>query len=359
MEKPSYVMAVQFLASWLGIKQAELEILLDSLGPNFYKKIRIPKKSGGFRFCHEPNEELKKAQELLLAFFYEHNFYSSAWPSDDFLFAFKRGVSVKENAEVHIFGYEHKRKRVPAWIVKLDLKDAFPSVKNETLARMFKEIFHESVCDAHSFKEGGRDCSLEVLEYFSEIVAKLATLSGFLPQGSPTSPYLFNLVLVWSGIVREINRLCQGRYTFSVYADDIIISSAKNPLSSGFVKEAISAIESAGCFKINREKVKVNFLKYKAHLITGISVSRSRNGSIVFTLPQKKLKKWRGIIHRAGKILESGRLPTKETDGFNVNQAKGYIQWIRNVLGERLNSFVRQPIHEFEKRLTEFNNQHN
>ena len=93
------------------------------------------------------------------------------------------------------------------------------------LLELFRE-YHENICDGHAFNDFP----------FSEIVKnaegkaaldraiELCTLGGGLPQGTPISPMLTNLVMI--PIDHRIsNKLREEGCVYTRYADDMLISS--------------------------------------------------------------------------------------------------------------------------------------
>jgi RNA-directed DNA polymerase len=99
----------------------------------------------------------------------------------------------------------------------------------------------------------------------ARILTKLTTYKGMLPQGTPTSPYLANLVFAKAG--RQIQVLCESNHlTFTTFVDDITISSKTDfqPL----INDIIDIIKDNG-FKISHDKT---FYQTKAPKVTNIHV---------------------------------------------------------------------------------------
>lgn len=120
----------------------------------FYKK----KRSGGQRMIFAPNKELKGVQRVIL------DNIISEFPTHSCATAYKKGASIKNNAELHL---DNK------YIISVDICDFFSSIK---FGRIFEYL--------KNYEED------EVAEYIS----KICTYNGFLPQGAVTSPAISNVV---------------------------------------------------------------------------------------------------------------------------------------------------------------------
>lgn len=109
-------------------------------------------------------------------------------------------------------------------------------------------------------------------------ITRIATLDGCLPQGSPTSTILANLV--FAPTVVQLEAFCKARnITFTVYIDDLTFSSPNN--FDQYIIQ-IREILKDGKFPVNHNKIhyRVNNCE-----ITGIIVDKGK-----LTLPRKILK---------------------------------------------------------------------
>jgi len=313
-----------------------------------YSTIWIPKSSGGRRRINEPILPLKVVQASLLPFFYR-------WPVDERMFGCRPGCSPVDNARYHIWEIEFGRDKkkievVPRWTLSVDLKDAFPSVTADLLEPMFRQMFKK---DRLRQFPGLDPADIDsVYEEFIELMLWLTTYRGCVPQGAPTSPYLVNLALVWTGLVERIAELCANRkapFRFSIYVDDITISSYKIKFTDGFIRKLVRVIEEGGWFKVNPKKTLRNSRKYKAHRITGVVLTTGEDGTPKLTLSQKTLNTWRGIIHRAAVCLREPSLPGLEIDHTTISLALGYVGWIKSIYsGSQMPSSVRSVVEEFD-----------
>jgi len=171
-----------------------------------YHQFTIPKRSGGQRTINAPDPQLKKLQRLILRRLLTR---LAAHPAAT---GFERGHSIVTNALPHAG---------KAIILKLDIRDFFPSIPAERVEACFRFI--------------GWD------EQSATILTRLCTHDGSLPQGAPTSPRLSNLVNRrlderLDAIARQMN--C----AYTRYADDITFSSDSDPPASHVRKGRINGL---------------------------------------------------------------------------------------------------------------------
>lgn len=330
-----------------------------------YKLIEKPKKSGGVREIYAPSEELKLVQRELLKVFHQ-------FPVSGLQYGFVQGRSCWENARRHVYesDFDAAKKprvvRVGRWMLRIDLQDAFPSIRRKPLEALYRRLFR-FLLNVDIFQVGKENLQ-SVFEEWIELLLKLTTVRGFMPQGFPCSPYLLNLVLVHGGIIRDLEKKCGERerddwkkykrspFKMSVYADDIVFSSVKDKIPNTFIRDVIRIIEKRK-LQVNPDKIKRSSMKYKAHKITGLVLTGETgefNPRVI--LSKKTRNAYRGKIHLAIQILKGGRKPERETDGFSVRQIQGYISRIRDVYrNSKIPPGLTRQIEEFENILHEYN----
>lgn len=202
----------------------------------FYRQFTIPKSNGKARKISEPLPVLKEVQHFIL-----DNILLKV-PCSVYAKAYKPGATLKGNAKFH---------RNQPILVKLDIKDYFPSLHE---SRVY-QLFHDSL---------GYGKSVSVL------LAKLCTLNGGLPQGAPTSPYLSNLLT--AELDEDIYKFCSnnGNLRYTRYADDISISGNMDPSN---VISAVCHIVSEHHLCINKAKTAV-IRQHDRQVVTGIAVNK-------------------------------------------------------------------------------------
>ena len=130
----------------------------------FYHSFTIPKKSGGTRQIDAPQKSLKLLQSALVPVFEDMLAVSPD------AYGFLPGRSIVDNARVH---------QGQDTVLNVDIQGFFPSISTGRLTTVFRQAQE-----------------VEVSAYMARSLARLCTLDGALPQGSPASPVLTNLVSV-------------------------------------------------------------------------------------------------------------------------------------------------------------------
>ena len=159
------------VADLLGYKPQSVSYILYKLREDQkYTTFEIPKKSGGQRTINKPVDKLKglqrKVSDLLQDCIDEINAARNL--KDRAAHGFKRKRSIKSNARQH----RHRR-----WVFNIDLEDFFPSINFGRVRGFFIK---------------NRDFKLH--EKVATVLAQIACQGDVLPQGSPCSPVISNLV---------------------------------------------------------------------------------------------------------------------------------------------------------------------
>lgn len=126
----------------------------------FYRYFTVNKRSGGVRQIAEPLPSLKEIQRWVL----DNILYRC--PINKFTKGYVPNLSIRDNARFH---------RKQELVLKLDIKNFFPSIKSGRVFNFFKRLGYQN--------------------HVSQMLTNLCTLNGSLPQGAPTSPALSNLVI--------------------------------------------------------------------------------------------------------------------------------------------------------------------
>ena len=223
---------VTHLSLLLGVEKNYLTFMLFSL-EHHYREHLIPKKSGGFRQLYMPSVTLKYIQRWILDNILCHMHLSN------YATGFRSKTSIVDNAKLHLN---------QDCIVNLDISDFFPSIDFETVFRIFNYYGYT--------KE------------LSYVFAALCVYENMLPQGSPASPYISNVVSL--RLDKRLNGLANSyEAVYSRYADDITISG-----NSGVVKcvpIAKRIIEEEG-FCVNEKKTRIAY-SYQRQEVTGLTIN--------------------------------------------------------------------------------------
>jgi hypothetical protein len=262
-----------------------------------YTRHQIPKRSGGVREIHSPSAELKAVQRRILRRLL-HGLRVHPCAT-----GFERGHSIVSNA------LPHAGKDV---VIRLDLKDFFPSVRAERVRRYFRFIGYDDEA--------------------AELLTRLCTYEGSLPQGAPTSPRLSNLVSY--RLDTRLAGLAEGRgLSYSRYADDITLSARfderrptlrTNPKTLGkhnhvvprvndIIRAGRAIIEDEGYRVHTRGKLRI-YRRHHRQRVTGLVVNRRPN------LSRETRRRLRAIEHH----LRTGRpasLTAEQLAGWRSLQA--------------------------------------
>lgn len=216
------------------IKHKEQELFFGDQRGSLYTHFEIPKKNGGKRVIDAPCDCLKKIQRWI-----KDEIIDSFSPSE-YATGFRKGISIVDNARTHI-GKE--------LVINFDIKDFFPSVTYAEVLRLFVYMGYR----------------LDV----AHLLTKLCTNNNnILPQGSPASPSISNLVLLkldkrLSTLAKSIN--CD----YSRYADDITFSGNKSIKSIIPLVQRIIIEEG---YTVNERKIRLQYANQRQE-VTGLIVN--------------------------------------------------------------------------------------
>lgn len=225
-----------------------------------YLKREIPKKSGGVRTLHVPNEYLGYVQRQIL------HTYLNPLEYPPWVAAYVPGRSTMQAARPHVKS---------AVLIVVDLKDFFPSIPRwwvkEALA-----------------------ATLGLPDDVTGVLSTLTTTPDAIPQGAATSGAVANIVALHRldpGIVRVCEELGM-RYTR--YADDLAFTRAEDlsrDETHAFIGKIIREIRRAG-FAVNYDKIRVQRPHAQQRLL-GMCINEK------LSYPSRDRRKLRALIHSA------------------------------------------------------------
>ena len=212
-----------------------------------YRHFSIRKRSGGLRNITAPYYTLKLIQRWIL-----DNILANV-KIHRCAHGFRAEKSIISNVQMHVDQKE---------LLKIDLKDFFPSIGIDRVIRVFQEIGYTK----------------EVSFY----LARICCYEEALPQGAPTSPALSNIIsrhmdnrLYW------MSRKLGLRYTR--YADDMGLSGEH--IDTAIIRYVSSIITECG-FNLNQEKIRL-YSENGNKILTGISLAGGK-----MRLPRKTRRLW-------------------------------------------------------------------
>jgi hypothetical protein len=252
------------VAVLLQFKPQALAYILHVLPPSSkYQAFKIAKRNGNVREIHAPSPELKLMQrrlcDLLQNCVAEINEQKNF--RDQLSHGFKRGKTIITNAT------KHRKRR---FVFNLDLKDFFPAINFGRVRGFFI-----------------KDANFMLHPAVATVIAQIACFNNELPQGSPCSPVISNLIAHPLDL-----HLCKiasvNGCTYSRYADDITFSTNRFEFPAGIATPSASdphlwqvghdveeAIAHSG-FAINPTKTRMQY-KHSRQAVTGLVVNRKAN----------------------------------------------------------------------------------
>lgn len=251
------------LAGLLGYKPKSLTAIVYKTNPLLkYTTFEIEKKSGGKRTIKAPIPKLKKLQRHLSHLLYrcldEIERGRGAKPIS---FGFRKDRSIAEN------GARHKCHR---WVLNLDLEDFFPSFNFGRVRGFFL-----------------KDQAFGLHPEVATTIAQIACDGAALPQGSPCSPVISELIAQILDM-RLVRFAKKHRVTYTRYADDITFSTNQKEFPAAIAapdpadptlwhlsEELIGKITGSG-FAINGAKTRMHF-RGSRQMVTGLVVNEKVN----------------------------------------------------------------------------------
>lgn len=299
--------------SLLGLKASFLtHILYGQSIDSQYHSFEISKKSGGSRKICAPSEQLKDIQQrlsnLLLDCKYTiHKTHLSH--------GFERERSIITNAHRHI-----KKKNV----LNIDLENFFDSFNFGRVRGFFiknkKFLLHPKI---------------------ATIIAQIACYNNALPQGSPCSPVIANLIT--NSLDIDLNKIVKNHgCSYSRYADDITISTRKTIFPIEIVRleglniilgdKILKQIKRAG-FSVNDNKTRIQF-KNSRQDATGLIINKKVN---------IKSEYWREVRAMAHSLFTKGEYIVDGSKTDDLLKLEGKLSFIDSI--DKFNNFERAKQH--------------
>jgi hypothetical protein len=252
------------VAKMLGFTPSGLSYILYKLPDSKkYYAFKIPKRNGGKRLIKAPERRLSLLQRRLATLLTEclEELKQATPPRRSLAHGFEKGRSIISNASLH------KRRR---YVFNLDLADFFPSINFGRVRGFFLKDKHFALQPP-----------------VATVLAQTACFENELPQGSPCSPVISNLIgHVLDGRLARFAKT--HKCTYSRYADDITFSTSRKefpqeiavPVSGSTVAwqvgdELRQRIKDAG-FEINDNKTRMQF-RGSRQVTTGLMVNEKVN----------------------------------------------------------------------------------
>lgn len=237
-----------------------------------YKEFFIPKKSGGLRKIDAPNNELMCALRRLKTIFEKD--FGALYHTSAFAYIPKRSV---------VDCMKRHQANESKWFAKYDLSNFFGSTTLDFVMKMFGMVFPFSEIVQSDLWRAELEKAVE-----------LAFFNGGLPQGTPVSPCITNIMMI--PVDFKLSKMCrshdEGKLIYTRYADDFQISSR-----CGFdyksVESEISNVlnEYGASFKINESKT-----RYGSSAGRNWNLGLMLNKDNKITVGHKKKERFRAML---------------------------------------------------------------
>jgi RNA-directed DNA polymerase len=279
------------LALTLGVRCKTLWYCI-SRKAHLYKRFTIPKKSGKKRIIFNPRPVLKHLQQRL------NETVLKQVTTLDCVGAYVVGKSCRDSAMRHA---GHKIR------IAMDLKDFFPSHSRARVRHYFKEVI------GYSHQVAGLIADLCTAP--EKIEGPKPHVKHIVPQGSPASPTLCNLI-AQEYLDKPVLAALEGSgWVYTRYSDDISLS---HPEVQG--REEVDAlielmrklILGAG-YRTNKEKTKVQ-RHYRRQQMLGMVINSDHPN-----IPADIYRRYRAILHncvRDGFECNAVRYGFEPVEGF-------------------------------------------
>lgn len=312
--QPPLLLTRQNVASMLGVEAEKLTWWVWALEERRrYTHFEIQRRNGGTREIAAPIAPIKAIQRDLA------ELLASWYSPSTHVHGYAAGRSIQTNARPHI------RQQ---WVLKVDLKDFFPTINFGRVRGLFL---------AHPFEFGADAATL---------LAQICCHRKALPQGAPTSPIISNLIC--RSMDKQLAELARReRCYFTRYADDLTFSTDRTafPATLAFLEgtkaevgSELETIITSNGFLINQNKTRL-VRRWQRQRVTGLVVNRTVN------VPRAYIRDIRNLLHiweRHGQDAAEAaydrahpamnRPPGKPPSQF-TEQIRGRVQHVGGVKG--------------------------
>ena len=287
--------------------------LLEKDRHSLYDSFHIPKKSGGLRKIDAPLPELMDALRRLKTIFEEdfHALYHTA------AFAYVKNRCTVDAVKRH-------QQNNSKWFGKLDLHNFFGSTTPEFVMSMLSMVYPFG--EVVKIPQGRQELRTAL---------ELAFLDGVLPQGTPLSPLITNVMMIPVDfkLSKAFRNFHEQRFIYTRYADDFIISS-KYDFDVHAVEElVVQTLKDFGApFSINNTKTRY-----------GSSAGRNWNLGVMLnkdneiTVGNKKKRQFQSMLYNYITDKKNG----VEWNREDIQVMQGLHSYYRMVEKETIDAIVK------------------
>ena len=204
---------------------------------SLYEEFYIPKRSGGLRRIDAPCPELMDALRRLKTIFEED--FRALYHTAAFAYVKKRST---------IDAVKRHQANESRWYAKYDLHNFFGSTTLDFMIRQFSMVYPFS--EVVKNEDG-------LLQLTTAL--ELAVLDGGLPQGTPISPLITNIMMIPIDykLSNKLRNFEKQRFVYTRYADDFLVSSRYDFSYREIEKLMVDTLQEFGApFSINTKKTR-------------------------------------------------------------------------------------------------------
>lgn len=289
---------------------------------DLYRTFFIPKRNGGLRRIDAPNDALMAALRQLkdiLEIDCGALYHTSA-------FAYVKN-------RCHIDAIRKHQQNESNWFLKLDFKNFFGSTNKTFLFNMISKSF--PFCEIIKSPEG-KTALVNALD--------LCFLNGGLPQGTPISPTLTNIMMIPIDHL-IFNTLAKKRFVYTRYADDLLISCIQafdHREMTNYVNQVLNQMNAP--FRINDEKTRYGSRK-GSNWNLGIMLNKDNN----ITVGHMKKKHFKAALCNFIRDFQSENFwPIDE-----VRTLSGTMSYYKSIESEYFDYVVEHMNHKFNCNIQE------
>ena len=279
---------------------------------NLYREFYIPKKSGGLRKIDAPNDELMAALRRLKAIF--ENDFGVLYHTSAFAYVKKRST---------LDAVKRHQQNESKWFGKYDLSNFFGSTTLDFVMHMFSMIYPFS--EIVKIPEGKENLRAAL---------ELAFLDGGLPQGTPISPLITNVMMIPIDykLANEFRNHKSQRFVYTRYADDFLVSSRYDFDFREIENTIVNTLQSFDApFSIKREKT-----RYGSSAGQNFNLGLMLNKDNQITVGHKKKRRFQAMLASYVMDKKNG----KEWDKSDIQVLDGYRSYYKMIEGETIDKIV-------------------
>lgn len=277
-----------------------------------YHSFHIPKKSGGLRKIDAPKPELMDALRRLKTIFEED--FKALYHTSAFAYIKHRST---------IDAVKRHQANESKWFGKYDLSNFFGSTTLDYAMNMLSMVFPFS----EVVKQDTGKAELRK-------AVELAFLDGGLPQGTPISPLITNIMMIPIDykLANGFRNFNNQRFVYTRYADDFLVSSRYSfnfKEVEKFIVDTLSEFNAP--FTIKAEKT-----RYGSSAGSNWNLGVMLNKDNKITVGHKKKRQFQAML--ASYVMD--RKKGTPWDKSEIQTMEGYRNYYRMIEGETIDKIV-------------------